>query len=90
MTDMMKLNYPIVPTFLLNYKLETYKFVQNCKMPIVIFHGTNDDVIPYSSSIRLKKYLKKDDKLITLKGQEHKDIGENKKLLRNLPNVLDN
>lgn len=90
MTDMMKLNYPIVPTFLLNYKLETYKFVQNCKMPIVIFHGTNDDVIPYSSSIRLKKYLKKDDKLITLKGQEHKDIGENKKLLRNLPNVLNN
>ncbi|MFT6922250.1 MAG: pimeloyl-ACP methyl ester carboxylesterase [Crocinitomicaceae bacterium] len=90
MTDMMKKNYPIVPTFLLKYKLETYKYVQDCKMPIVIFHGDQDKVIPFSSSVRLKKLLKKGDKLIALKGQGHGDIGENKKLLRKLPRVLNN
>jgi pimeloyl-ACP methyl ester carboxylesterase len=90
MTDMMKKNYPIVPTLLLKYKLETYKYVQDCRMPIVIFHGDQDKVIPYSSSVRLKKLLKKGDKLIALKGQGHGDIGENKKLLRKLPRVLNN
>jgi pimeloyl-ACP methyl ester carboxylesterase len=59
-------------------------------MPIVIFHGDQDKVIPFSSSVRLKKLLKKGDKLIALKGQGHGDIGENKKLLRKLPRVLNN
>lgn len=54
MTDLMKHNYPIIPAFLLKYKFETNKNIRNCKMPIVIFHGDNDEVIYFQSSLKLK------------------------------------
>lgn len=87
MVDMMQNDYPIVPTFLLNYKLETNEYLLNCDMPVVLFHGSKDEVIPYSHAVRLKK-VKKGTKLIKLPGQEHNDLGENKKFLRRLPSVL--
>lgn len=88
MIDMMQTNYPIVPTFLLNYKLETNNYIKKCRMPITIFHGDKDEVIPYNSSLRLKKLIKKGDKFFTLKGQLHNDIGENLDFLKKIPNVL--
>lgn len=88
MVDMMKNDYPIVPTFLLNYKLETNAYLIKCKMPIVIFHGNKDEVIPYNHSVRLKNIAKKGTQLINLPGQKHDDLGDNKKFLRKLPQVL--
>lgn len=71
MVDMMKKVIPFVPTFILKYKFETNKFIPLCSMPIVIFHGDSDEVIPYGSSLKLKPLLKKSDTLITLHGQGH-------------------
>ena len=45
LTDMLKHNFRIIPTFILKYKFETNKYIKNCKMPIVIFHGNKDEVI---------------------------------------------
>jgi alpha-beta hydrolase superfamily lysophospholipase len=77
LTDMMKHSYPVIPAFILKYKFETDKYVQNCKMPIVIFHGDADEVIYYQSSVKLRALLKKTDTLITLKGQGHDGITDN-------------
>ncbi len=88
MIDMMQTSYPIVPTFLLNYPLETDKYIQKCTMPIIIFHGTNDEVIPYNSSVRLKKLVKKTDRMITLKGQIHRGVLKNKRFLQELERLL--
>jgi uncharacterized protein len=51
LTDMMRKAYPIIPTFLLKYPFRTYRFIKNCKMPVIVFHGDRDNVIPYSSSL---------------------------------------
>lgn len=77
LTDMMKHSYPFIPTFILRYKFETNKFIKDCKMPIVIFHGNLDEVIYYNSSIKLKEIIKYTDTLITLNGQGHNGMSYN-------------
>jgi pimeloyl-ACP methyl ester carboxylesterase len=71
LTDMAKHNYPFLPTFLLRYRMETHKYIVDCKMPIVVFHGDADEVIYYGSSLKLKPLLKESDTLITLTGVGH-------------------
>jgi alpha-beta hydrolase superfamily lysophospholipase len=77
LTDMMRHSYPIIPTFILKYKFETNKYLQNCKTPVVIFHGDADEVIYYQSSLKLRALLKKSDTLITLHAQGHNGITDN-------------
>ena len=88
MVDMMKHTYPGVPTFILKYKLETNKFIKDCTMPIVIFHGNADEVIYYGSSLKLKPLLKRGDTLITLNGQGHNGITDNEDYLAAIKRIL--
>jgi alpha-beta hydrolase superfamily lysophospholipase len=69
--DVMKHYFPVLPTFLLKYPLETYQFLPECAMPVVLFHGEQDEIIYYGSSLKLKKHLKPTDTLITLVGLGH-------------------
>lgn len=88
MTDVMKKHYPIIPTFVLKYKFETGKFIKNCAVPIVIFHGDADEITPYSSSIKLKEAMKKSDIFITLKGEGHNGMSSNPDYLSQLQKIL--
>jgi uncharacterized protein len=88
MTDMMNDHYKILPPFILRYKLDTYKFVQQCRCPIVIFHGDKDELISYESSLKLKKYLKDSDTLIRLKGLGHNGITFHQQYINALQKVL--
>jgi uncharacterized protein len=69
--DLVENTIPFIPEFLLRYKLETNSYLLDCNMPIVIFHGTNDEEIYYNSSIKLQKSFKSGDTLITLNGLGH-------------------
>lgn len=89
LTDLTKHIYPIIPTFILKYKFETNKFLPECRMPVVIFHGDQDEVIYYRSSIELKPLLKAADTLITLKGQGHNGISSNGQYLREIERILE-
>jgi len=88
LTDMMKHYYPIIPTFILKYKFETNKFIKDCKMPIVIFHGDRDEVIYYESSLKLRQLMKETDTLITLNGQRHNGMSGNVQYLKELRKIL--
>jgi uncharacterized protein len=88
LSDMMRHTYPVIPTFILKYKFETNKYLQTCKMPVVIFHGDADEVIYYGSSLKLKTLFKKQDTLITLPGQIHNGITENALYRRELQRIL--
>ena len=88
--DMKNHYFPIIPTFLLKYRFETHRFIDDCEMPIFIFHGDRDEVIYYGSSLKLKKLLKEKDTLITLKGQRHNGMSGNPQYLRELGRILEN
>ncbi len=45
----------VVPSFLMKYKFHTYKHLQEVKCPVVVFHGSLDEVIPHEHSLRLEK-----------------------------------
>lgn len=87
-TDMFKHRCPVIPTFLVRYKIETNKYIRDCKMPIIIFHGDKDNVIYYKSSIKLKKLTKPGDKLFILPGQRHTGITHNQEYLKELKKIL--
>lgn len=89
LTDIMRHTYPIIPTFILKYKFETYDYLKQCKMPVVIFHGDRDEVIYYGSSLKLQKEFKKEDKLITLAGQGHNGITENADYKMEIQKILE-
>ncbi|HTE26619.1 alpha/beta hydrolase [Flavitalea sp.] len=88
LTDLVKNIYPVVPSFLLKYKFETAEYIKKCTMPIVIFHGDQDEVIYYGSSLKLKDHLKPSDTLITLKNQSHNGITENPEYQENMKRIL--
>ena len=86
--DLKNRYFPFIPGFLLKYKFETHKYIQKCKMPIVIFHGDKDEIIYYGSSLKLKELIKEKDKLITLHGQYHNGISVNFQYLEELNKIL--
>jgi len=88
LTDLMKHDYPIIPTFILKYKFETNKYIVDCKMPIVIFHGDEDEVVYYESSVELKNLIKTNDRLIILQGQGHNGITNNPKYIIEIKKIL--
>ena len=88
LTDMAKKNFSIIPSFILKYKFQTNIFLEKCKMPVVIFHGDQDEVIYYGSSIKLKALFKPSDTLITLHGQGHNGMSDNTAYIGELKKVL--
>jgi len=90
LTDIMRHTYSIIPTFILKYKFETNKHLKDCKMPVVLFHGDQDEVIYYGSSLKLKDEFKATDKLITLSGQGHNGMTDNEDYRKALKQILAN
>lgn len=88
LTNVIQSICPVVPKFLIKYKLETYKYIPDCSMPIIIFHGNEDQVIDYENSVMLDKLLSAKDNLISLEGVGHNDILENEVYKRNLREIL--
>ncbi|GAO41402.1 alpha/beta hydrolase [Flavihumibacter petaseus] len=88
LTDIMRKTWPFVPTFLLKYKFPTNEYLAACKMPVVIIHGDQDEVIYYGSSLKLQKEMKAGDTLITLHGQTHNGITDNPDYVALLPTIL--
>ena len=88
LVDMMKRTYPIVPTFILKYKFETNEFIRDCNMPIIFFHGRQDEVIHYESALKLKDLMKSTDTFITLDGQGHNGMTDNPDYVREVKRIL--
>ena len=88
LTDMMRQRFSFVPTFILKYKFENNEFLKNCKMPISIFHGDEDRVINYNSSVKLKEEFKDKLELITLKEQGHNGMTYNPAYIQALKRII--
>lgn len=88
LVDLTKHLLPVVPTDILKYKFETFKYLQQTKVPVVIFHGRNDEVIYCESSVKLKPYLKSQDRLIFLDRQGHCELHHNSIYIRHIEEIL--
>lgn len=80
--------FPIVPNFIVKYKIPTFEFIKKVKAPIYIFHGTEDYVIPYENATQLSVFLKPNDKLFTLENQGHLGVNDNETFLVKLKEIL--
>ena len=58
------------------YKIPTYQYLQNVKVPVTIFHGTNDELIPYKKTILLKNVLKDGDEFISIEKGKHNNLND--------------
>lgn len=66
---------PVFPVDrMIRLQFPTYKYLPKVTDPVIIFHGTNDRTIAYRNSIKLKPFLKPNDKLYTLKGGKHNNL----------------
>lgn len=77
LTDLMQHNYKFIPTFILKYKFSTNEYLKNCKMPVAVFHGMQDEVIYYGAALKLQHEFKPNDTLITLQNQGHNGMTDN-------------
>ncbi|MCW3118568.1 MAG: alpha/beta fold hydrolase, partial [Chitinophagaceae bacterium] len=61
--------YPV--DWLIHYKMPIWTYLQKVYAPVTIFHGTEDEIIPYRNAVRLKGYLKPGDEFVTIKNGGH-------------------
>ena len=72
--EVAKFHYPYLPnSILLHYQFKTDKLLPDLKIPIYIFHGTEDETVPYDHSVRLDK-LSDNIKLFTIKEGSHSNL----------------
>ena len=89
LTELAGAHFPMYPVkFLVRYKIPLYEYLQMVKVPVTIFHGTNDAVIPYKHSSRLKPLLKKGDEFITIEDGKHNNLGNYDLFQRKLDSLL--
>jgi pimeloyl-ACP methyl ester carboxylesterase len=88
LVDMLRNNFPLIPAFILKYKFQTNQYVKDCSMPVIIFHGDQDEVIYYGSSLKLESEFKSQDTLITLHGQGHNGMTNNGDYIAAIQKIL--
>jgi uncharacterized protein len=79
---------PFFPDSFKKFKFETNEYIVKVKSPIYIFHGKEDQLIPYSNSLRLKKIIKTSDKVFLLNNQDHIGINQNYDFQEKLKEIL--
>lgn len=80
---------PFMPlSLLIKYPLPTYKWLKYVQCPIHIIHGTNDNLIPYKTSVKLSKINPKRTKLHTVIGGGHKNLNNFESYHKMIHNIL--
>lgn len=72
------------------FQLPTAEWITKVKCPIYIFHGTDDQVIPYEHSLKLAQILNKNPKdiLTTLQGGRHRGLDKYKEYQTKMDEIL--
>ena len=78
--------YPVES--ILHYKFHTDQYLPKVVAPICIFHGTKDQLIPYSNAEQLKKIIKSTDLFVTLEKGTHHNLNEFPLMQQKLDSLL--
>ncbi|KUJ61604.1 hydrolase [Flavobacteriaceae bacterium CRH] len=88
-TELSSSRVPFFPDFMKKFSLETYDYLPKINAPIYIFHGIDDQLIPYKNSVRLSKLLKESSHYYPLKNQDHIGMNENEEFQNQLKIILE-
>lgn len=72
MIDLKNQWLPFIPDFLLKYPLRNNDLIPKIKTPITLFHGTEDELIPFVSSEKIQALNSPLATLIPLEGEGHR------------------
>ncbi len=76
--------------WMMHFKFPTNEYLAKVTAPIMIFQGTDDDIIPYGNAEKLKGVLKKGDAFITLSGGSHTNLNDFPLMRQKLDSLLKN
>ncbi len=76
-------------SILLKFNIRTDIWIKYVKCPIYIIHGTKDTLIPYRSSVRLRKEAPLTTRLIPIHGGKHNDLPSFDEYHNHLDEILD-
>jgi alpha-beta hydrolase superfamily lysophospholipase len=80
---------PIYPTsYMSKFKLPVNEYLKEVAVPVTIFHGTDDEIIPYSVTEKLKQVLKPTDEFITIENGRHNNLNDFKLFHHKLDSLL--
>ncbi|HEX7535362.1 MAG TPA: alpha/beta fold hydrolase [Syntrophales bacterium] len=92
MRDLAGYHYPLMPgvlvAWILKYPMRTDLWIADVPCPVYLFHGTEDDVVPYNSSERLLKLIKTQSRLITIPGGGHNNLSDSPLYHEELKRIL--
>ncbi len=85
-----KKRYPIVPIdYLIKYEFNTNEFIKDVNCEIFFFHGTNDNVVPYSSAEKLFEETPSGKKhFITISGGGHNNLANFEEYRNGIERIL--
>ncbi|MNL55175.1 Alpha/beta hydrolase family protein [compost metagenome] len=89
LTDIVAKSYPYLPSFLLKYQMPSKEWIKGVKAPVMILHGTRDEVIPFSHAEELAS-LAKGSTFVPFEGGYHNDLSDFKQYEEALAQFLDN
>jgi alpha-beta hydrolase superfamily lysophospholipase len=90
MVEMKNLILPIVPSFLVKYPLRNDQRLADVKIPVTLFHGTRDELIPFQHSVFLQKLLPQSAELVSLDGKRHRGAIFSSVLRQELQHIIEN
>ncbi|QLG47031.1 alpha/beta hydrolase [Costertonia aggregata] len=90
LVDVAKSRFPFLPVdLLMKYKLKSHEFMNGVTCPVVVFHGTDDAIVPYASGQSLYEAVPHAQKQIfTIKGGGHNNLIEFPEYLESIARVL--
>lgn len=90
--DVAAYHYPFIPgivlDWILRYTMHSDWWITHVKCPVFLIHGTEDDIIPYSSSERLLPLIKGEKELITVPGGGHNDLDTSRLYHEHIDRIL--
>lgn len=92
MADVGYKHFPLIPyNWLIKHPFRTDQYITNVDCPIHIFHGTDDELVPYESSLDIARLLNQnpDDLITTIEEGTHRGLQRFPMYQQSLSELLD-
>lgn len=87
MAELMRQHFPLLPTWLLRYPLDTAGSLQHWRGPLLLVHGERDELIPVAHSRELLRLVPQG-RLALIEGAGHNDLQAFEPYLQTVKQVL--